>query len=225
MLMDEEYFLIVGGALYVFTGIVYEVLEDAAFDRLIMKKLRKYIAVGGRPEILRAIRMFVKAEPELVIDDPNIDPNYIVLRNGRINLYTSRFEDNDPSIFQTSYLNIDFDKNARASPIYDNYLDIVSDGNPQVKELMLQVHGYVASGSMNGKAFFVFYGPGNTGKSLTINLYSLMFPNEFISTVELQALGDRFSSGNLAHKRLNIGGDLPNKPLTPDVVKLVKGIT
>ena len=225
LLMDEECFLIVGGALYVFTGIVYEVLDDAAFDRLIMKKLRKYIEVGGRPEILRAIRTFVKAEPELVIDDPTIDPNYIVFRNGRINLYTGEFEENDPSIFQTSYLNFDFDKDAKYSPAYDAYLDKVSDGNPDVKELMLQAHGYVASGSMEGKVFFVFYGPGNTGKSLTINLYSLMFPNEFISTVELQALGDRFSSGNLVHKRLNIGGDLPNKPITPDVVKLVKGIT
>ena len=225
LLMDEECFLIVGGALYVFTGIVYEVLDDAAFDRLIMKKLRKYIEVGGRPEILRAIRTFVKAEPELVIDDPTIDPNYIVFRNGRINLYTGEFEENDPSIFQTSYLNFDFDKDAKYSPAYDAYLDKVSDGNPDVKELMLQAHGYVASGSMEGKVFFVFYGPGNTGKSLTINLYSLMFSNEFISTVELQALGDRFSSGNLVHKRLNIGGDLPNKPLTPDVVKLVKGIT
>lgn len=96
LLMDEENFLIVGGALHVFTGIVYEVLDDAAFDRLIMKKLRKYIEVGGRPEILRAIRTFVKAEPELVIDDPTIDPNYIVFRNGRINLYTGEFEENDP---------------------------------------------------------------------------------------------------------------------------------
>lgn len=148
LLMDEENFLIVGGALYVFTGIVYDVLDDAAFDRLIMKKLRKYIEVGGRPEILRAIRTFVKAEPELVIDDPTIDPNYIVFRNGRINHYTGEFEENDPSIFQTSYLNFDFDKDAKYIPAYDAYLDKVSDGNPDVKELMLQAHGYVTSGSI-----------------------------------------------------------------------------
>ena len=218
-------FIIVCSAIYMFNGIVYELLDNETLDRLILKELREPIAEIGRPEIISAIRAFVKKEPKLVIDDPTIDPNYIVFRNGRLDLRTMEFADNDPLVFQTSYLNFNYDRYNTHCPNFEKYLESVSGGDPDIKELMLQTHGYIASCSMDAKSFFLFIGEGNTGKSLTIGLDTMFFPNDFVSTIELQALGDKFSTGNLANVRLNVGGDLPNKPLTPDVVKHVKGIT
>lgn len=218
-------FIIVCSAIYMFNGIVYELLDNETLDRLILKELREPIAEIGRPEIISAIRAFVKKEPNLVIDDPTIDPNYIVFRNGRLDLRTMEFTDNDPSVFQTSYLNFNYDRYNTYCPNFERYLESVSGGDPDIEELMLQTHGYIASCSMDAKSFFLFIGEGDTGKSLTIGLDTMFFPNDFVSTIELQALGDKFSTGNLANMRLNVGGDLPNKPLTPDVVKHVKGIT
>lgn len=147
-------FLIVGGALYFFNGIVFEILDDNSLDRLIVKRFRRIIEMHGKPDIIKAVRTFVKSEPELVIDDPTIDPNYIVMRNGRINLYTMKFEPNDATIFQTSYLNIDFDPKAKSCPCFDKYLYTVADGDQERMELMLQVHGYIASCSMDAKKLF-----------------------------------------------------------------------
>ena len=224
-LMRRVNFIIVCSAIYMFNGIVYELLDNETLDRLILKELREPIAEIGRPEIISAIRAFVKKEPKLVIDDPTIDPNYIVFRNGRLDLRTMEFADNDPLVFQTSYLNFNYDRYNTHCPNFEKYLESVSGGDPDIKELMLQTHGYIASCSMDAKSFFLFIGEGDTGKSLTIGLDTMFFPNDFVSTIELQALGDKFSTGNLANMRLNVGGDLPNKPLTPDVVKHVKGIT
>lgn len=224
-LMRRVNFIIVCSAIYMFNGIVYELLDNETLDRLILKELREPIAEIGRPEIISAIRAFVKKEPKLVIDDPTIDPNYIVFRNGRLDLRTMEFTDNDPLVFQTSYLNFNYDRYNTHCPNFERYLESVSGGDPDIKELMLQTHGYIASCSMDAKSFFLFIGEGDTGKSLTIGLDTMFFPNDFVSTIELQALGDKFSTGNLANVRLNVGGDLPNKPLTPDVVKHVKGIT
>lgn len=218
-------FIIVCSALYMFNGIVYELLDNETLDRLILKELREPIAEIGRPEIISAIRAFVKKEPNLVIDDPTIDPNYIVFRNGRLDLRSMEFADNDPSVFQTSYLNFNYDRYNTYCPNFERYLESVSGGDSDIEELMLQTHGYIASCSMDAKSFFLFIGEGDTGKSLTIGLDTMFFPNDFVSTIELQALGDKYSTGNLANMRLNVGGDLPNKPLTPDVVKHVKGIT
>lgn len=218
-------FIIVCSAIYMFNGIAYELLDNETLDRLILKELREPIAEIGRPEIISAIRAFVKKEPNLVIDDPTIDPNYIVFRNGRLDLRTMEFADNDPFVFQTSYLNFNYDRYNTYCPNFERYLESVSGGDPDIEELMLQTHGYIASCSMDAKSFFLFIGEGDTGKSLTIGLDTMFFPNDFVSTIELQALGDKFSTGNLANMRLNVGGDLPNKPLTPDVVKHVKGIT
>ena len=224
-LMRRVNFIIVCSAIYMFNGIVYELLDNETLDRLILKELREPIAEIGRPEIISAIRAFVKKEPNLVIDDPTIDPNYIVFRNGRLDIRTMEFADNDPLVFQTSYLNFNYDRYNTHCPNFEKYLESVSGGDPDIKELMLQTHGYIASCSMDAKSFFLFIGEGDNGKSLTIGLDTMFFPNDFVSTIELQALGDKFSTGNLANVRLNVGGDLPNKPLTPDVVKHVKGIT
>ena len=224
-LMRRVNFIIVCSAIYMFNGIVYELLDNETLDRLILKELREPIAEIGRPEIISAIRAFIKKEPNLVIDDPTIDPNYIVFRNGRLDIRTMEFSDNDPLVFQTSYLNFNYDRYNTHCPNFEKYLESVSGGDPDIKELMLQTHGYIASCSMDAKSFFLFIGEGDTGKSLTIGLDTMFFPNDFVSTIELQALGDKFSTGNLANVRLNVGGDLPNKPLTPDVVKHVKGIT
>ena len=224
-LMRRVNFIIVCSAIYMFNGIVYELLDNETLDRLILKELREPIAEIVRPEIISAIRAFVKKEPKLVIDDPTIDPNFIVFRNGRLDIRTMEFADNDPLVFQTSYLNFNYDRYNTHCPNFEKYLESVSGGDPDIKELMLQTHGYIASCSMDAKSFFLFIGEGDTGKSLTIGLDTMFFPNDFVSTIELQALGDKFSTGNLANVRLNVGGDLPNKPLTPDVVKHVKGIT
>lgn len=224
-LMRRVNFIIVCSAIYMFNGIVYELLDNETLDRLILKELREPIAEIGRPEIISAIRAFVKKEPKLVIDDPTIDPNFIVFRNGRLDIRTREFADNDPLVFQTSYLNFNYDRYNTHCPNFEKYLESVSGGDPDIKELMLQTHGYIASCSMDAKSFFLFIGEGDTGKSLTIGLDTMFFPNDFVSTIELQALGDKFSTGNLANVRLNVGGDLPNKPLTPDVVKHVNGIT
>lgn len=224
-LMRRVNFIIVCSAINMFNGIVYELLDNETLDQLILKELREPIAEIGRPEIISAIRAFVKKEPKLVIDDPTIDPNYIVFRNGRLDIRTMEFADNDPLVFQTSYLNFNYDRYNTHCPNFEKYLESVSGGDPDIKELMLQTHGYIASCSMDAKSFFLFIGEGDTGKSLTIGLDTMFFPNDFVSTIELQALGDKFSTGNLANVRLNVGGDLPNKPLTPDVVKHVKGIT
>lgn len=224
-LMRRVNFIIVCSAIYMFNGIVYELLDNETLDRLILKELREPIAEIGRPEIISAIRAFVKKEPKLVIDDPTINPNFIVFRNGRLDIRTMEFADNDPLVFQTSYLNFNYDRYNTHCPNFEKYLESVSGGDPDIKELMLQTHGYIASCSMDAKSFFLFIGEGDTGKSLTIGLDTMFFPNDFVSTIELQALGDKFSTGNLANVRLNVGGDLPNKPLTPDVVKHVKGIT
>lgn len=224
-LMRRVNFIIVCSAIYMFNGIVYELLDNETLDRLILKELREPIAEIGRPEIISAIRAFIKKEPNLVIDDPTIDPNFIVFRNGRLDIRTMEFADNDPLVFQTSYLNFNYDRYNTHCPNFEKYLESVSGGDPDIKELMLQTHGYIASCSMDAKSFFLFIGEGDTGKSLTLGLDTMFFPNDFVSTIELQALGDKFSTGNLANVRLNVGGDLPNKPLTPDVVKHVKGIT
>lgn len=222
-LLQKCHFLIVDKAVYCFIGIVYVLLDDTELDRLIYKYQRDAIQMEGRPGVIAEIRKFIK--PESAIDSIEVDSEHIVLLNGRYNLSENRFEDNDHRIFATSYLNIEYDESNRYCPAFGSYLDTVTGGNDKMKHLILEVMGYLLSCNNSAKKFFVLFGPGNTGKSLFLSLMREFFPMQFVSTIELQDLGGRFSSGNLVDTRLNVGGDLPNKVLSADVIKTVKGLT
>lgn len=222
-LLQKCHFLIVDKAVYCFIGIVYVLLDDTELDRLIYKHQRDAIQMEGRPGVIAEIRKFIKLES--AIDSIEVDSEHIVLLNGRYNLSENRFEDNDHRIFATSYLNIEYDESNRYCPAFGSYLDTVTGGNDKMKHLILEVMGYLLSCNNSAKKFFVLFGPGNTGKSLFLSLMREFFPMQFVSTIELQDLGGRFSSGNLVDTRLNVGGDLPNKVLSADVIKTVKGLT
>ena len=62
-----------------------------------------------------------------------MDPNYIVFRNGCLDLRTMEFADNDPFVFQTSYLNFNYDRYNTYCPTFERYLESVSGGDPDIE--------------------------------------------------------------------------------------------
>lgn len=222
-LLQKCNFLIVDKAVYCFIDIVYVLLDDIALDRLIYKYQKDAIQMDGRPGVITEVRKFIKLEN--AIDGIEVDSEHIVLLNGRFNLSANRFEPNAPDIFATSYLNIEYDESDKCCPFFKSYLNAVTGENDKLKQLIMEVMGYLLSCNNSAKKFFVLFGPGNTGKSLFLSLMRGFFPMQFVSAIELQDLGGRFSSGNLVDTRLNVGGDLPNKVLSADVIKTVKGLT
>jgi len=63
---------------------------------------------------------------------------------------------------------------------------------------------------------------GDTGKSLLCALIALFFPETNVSRIALQDLGGKFALGNLTTVKLNISEDLPNAPLSPKTVSVIK---
>lgn len=222
-LMEKCAFLLVDKAVYCYIDRAYVLLDDVALDRLIFQFHKDAISMQGKTGIITEIRKFIKLGD--VLDGVETDQEHIVFLNGRYNLADNCFEPNGSDIFATSYLNFEYDPNARECEHFKSFLKFVSGGNDSLKQLILEVMGYLLSCNNTAKKFFVLFGPGNTGKSLFLSLMREFFPMQFVSTIELQELGGRFSSGNLVDTRLNIGGDLPNKVLSADVIKTVKGLT
>lgn len=113
----------------------------------------------------------------------------------------------------------------RKTPNFDNFIERVSNGRKEIKELILQIIGYVAMHSMEAKCFFLLGTAPNSGKSLFGEFIARLFDEEFVGTVPLTELRRRFALGGLWKQAVNVSMDLPTRALTEQEVSQIKMIT
>ncbi len=167
-LMKKCQFRLVDKAVYCYMDRVYVLLDDVMLDRLIFKHHKEAIGMHGKTGIITEIRRFIKLGDAL--DDVETDKEHIVFLNGRYSLVDDCFEPNKSDIFATSYLNFVYAPYSKECNHFKAFLKFVSGGNDSLKELILEVMGYLLSCNNTAKKFFVLFGPGNTGKSLFLSL-------------------------------------------------------
>lgn len=180
-LMEEYVFLLVDKAVYCYIDRAYVLLDDVSMDRLIFQHHKDAISMQGKTGIITEIRKFIKLGD--VLDGVETDQEHIVFLNGRYNLAADCFEPNGADIFATSYLNFEYDQDDKGCENFKSFLKFVSGGNDSLKQLILEVMGYLLSCNNTAKKFFVLFGPGNTGKSLFLALMREFFPMQFVSTI------------------------------------------
>lgn len=113
----------------------------------------------------------------------------------------------------------------RSTPNFDNFIKRISGGCKEIKELILQMIGYVAMHSMDAKCFFLLGTAPDSGKSLLGEFIARLFDEEFVGTIPLTELGRRFALGSLWKHAVNISTDLPTRSLTEQEVSQIKMVT
>lgn len=141
-------------------------------------------------------------------------------------LITQQVCEHNPDIIFTSYNNVALKKRKttnNSTPYFDKVLHNICQGDKSIEMLLLEHYGYILSGIRNLKNFTVLYGPKDTGKSLWINLYKMTVGNNFVSSIALQQLSDRFMTCELAGKKLNVCGDLDTTRFDVGMLKRLTG--
>lgn len=94
----------VGDLLYAFNGRVYQFVNEATMNRLIMGHCRQYVEAVGDASIIDRIYKVIRAEPEIsFILPPNPVP-FVALEDGLLNLETFEFSPHSPKPFVTVLL-------------------------------------------------------------------------------------------------------------------------
>lgn len=109
---------------------------------------------------------------------------------------------------------------------FSHFIQAISVFDKSVEQLLWEVIGYILSPDANSaKAFFVFVGEKNSGKSLLANtLCQILGPNG-VSGLSLNDMGERFALSSLAGKYLNVCMDLPDLPISRSSVAKLKQLT
>lgn len=228
-LIQTERIVIADGGLFIFTNSMYECLTEEKAKILILKRFRKEIADIGLPHYVKYIYEFLKMEPDIVINTKT-DPNLLAFVDGVLHLDTWEFEANKNFLyFVTSYITTPYtlyQKNfSLECPCFDQFVWDIAQGDAILIRRIWEIIGYYLTTDMAGKCFILLQGPGNTGKSIFGEFLTGFFNKEACSYLNMNQLGERFSSSLIVGKRINASFDLPAESLKPAAVAMIKMIT
>lgn len=155
----------------------------------------------------------------------NRSKELVNLENGVFNLETGELLEHDPRFrftyqVKASYLE---DPEYINCPTFEAFCRSSLDGNPQKRQLLLEIIGYICSDLTVGKCAFFLKGQPNSGKSVISEFIGRLFDPSLISDVPLHELGGKFSRAQLAGKKVNISGEIAGRALRD--ISIFKSVT
>lgn len=158
--------------------------------------------------------------------DMDADESIINFENGLLNINTMQLLPHSPDILSTIQLPCAWNPDADDAPVFNQFMEQFTGGDPDKRELLLQYLGACLSnvkGYRFKKALFMV-GAGNTGKSQLRDLAERLLGDENVCSVDLTDLeNNRFAPALLLGKRLAGSSDTGFLPV--EQMKIFKQLT
>lgn len=158
------------------------------------------------------------------------DPYVANVANGIVDLRTGELQPHRPEALLTKISPVAYDPEA-VCPLWDAFLNRVLRGDGSVIDYLREVAGYALTGSIEEQCFFIFYGPGQNGKTVCTETLAYVF-GEYAATAEMESLqvGER-SRGAARNDLASLAGArlvLASEPdasarLSEPLIKLLTG--
>ncbi|MFL2134178.1 phage/plasmid primase, P4 family [Desemzia sp. FAM 23990] len=134
-------------------------------------------------------------------------PNYILFRNGVLNIHTRELSNISPEFIITNQIPWDYNPNAY-DQVTDQTLNKMACNDSNVRSLLEELAGYTLYRRNElGKAF-ILTGEKSNGKSTFIDVLKNMLDESNTVSLDLNELGERFKTAELYGKLANIGDDI-----------------
>lgn len=214
-----------GSLLYRYNLGAYELLNENSLQTLVLATMEDQIKISGSSRLLETIPKFLRANKEISIENFSQPDNKVCLEDGVLNTDTQSLEAFTPLQFLTWRLNVKW-KDDNGCPNFDRYLNQVTRDDSILIQIFWEAISYILLAPDNrGKKFIYMYGVSNSGKSVLGRLLQSFFPEEFVSSVSMYDLGERFSLGSLVNKRINLCMDLSDGILNEKAISVLKRIS
>lgn len=178
------------------------------------------------PNLNRSKRTEITSYLDILIRK-NVKPdsaNLIAFKNGIYNLDTDEMMDFSPDIIITNKVNHNFNPSAY-NELADKTLDKLACGDKDVRLLLEEAIGYCFFRRNELRKSFILTGDKKNGKSTYLAVLKELLGDENTSALDLNELGDRFSSASLFGKLANIGDDIADDFIANPAIfkKIVSG--
>lgn len=178
------------------------------------------------PNLNRAKRTEITSYLDILIRK-NVKPdnaNLIAFKNGIYDIDTGELMDFSPDIIITNKVNHNFNPGAY-SELADKTLDKLACGDTAVRALLEEAIGYCFYRRNELRKSFILTGDKKNGKSTFLAVLKEILGDENTASLDLNELGDRFSSASLFGKLANIGDDIADDFISNPAIfkKIVSG--
>jgi len=114
------------------------------------------------------------AKEELKVDDTYFNQSFcghlLNVKNGTIDLRTGELREFNTADRITHQLKIEYHKDAKA-PTWMSSLNLWMQGDQEMIDFLQVISGIIIAGDPREQRFFLFYGPGGSGKSTYLNAF------------------------------------------------------
>jgi putative DNA primase/helicase len=150
------------------------------------------------------------------------DINIINMENGLYNLKDGKLEPHNPKYFSFIQVPVKYDPKAKCPAIQTVVTRVLK---PEDVTKFYELLGYLMYRSYEVQKAFIFYGPGQSGKSMMLQIARTFVGDSNCSNVTFQQMAeDKFAVAELHNKLLNEAGDLDSTAIkTTGTFKMLTG--
>ena len=196
---------------YVYHDGVYQVYSDDMFKGAIKAFVTDYdpilLKMGTIDETYRQLTTDLSYIPQTAL---NADENIINFQNGLLDIRDLSLHPHDPTILSTIQIPCEWTGTSSPTPVFDDYLDTLTDGDAGIRALLLEFIGACLAnvpGHRMKKALFM-YGPGDTGKSQLKRLVEKLLGFGNYTGIDMAQMEARFGTSSIYGKRLAGSSDM-----------------
>lgn len=214
--------------IYVYEDGVYKLYDH----NMLYGVIKKYISYYNEELVKMST---VKEAAQLILSDLtytpqdtlNSDESIINFQNGLLKISGDSIAlmPHSPEVLSTIQIPCRWSKEPKPTPVFDNYLSTLSNGDEAIKQLLLEFMGVCISnisGWRMKKSLFLV-GEGNTGKSQLKSLTERLLGKGSYIGIDLSEIEARFGTGAIYGTRLAGSSDMSF--LSVDELKTFKKIT
>lgn len=217
-------------------GLLKYVYEDGCYrlyaDNMLQGIIKQYIAdydeeLVKMGQISETLQHLLTDLTYVKQDDLNADEDIINFTNGLLRITENELTlmPHTPEILSTIQIPCEWKGAPSPTPVFDQYIRTLTNGNKAVEQLLLEFMGVCLSnvkGWRMKKSLFLV-GAGDTGKSQLKSLVERLLGTENYIGIDLKEIEARFGTGAIYGTRLAGSSDMSF--LTVDELKTFKKIT
>lgn len=164
-------------------------------------------------------REYKECFEQLKLSDEILHPNgffenqpFVNCENGVVDILRGVLLDHTPEFFFKHCIRARYLPGSKC-PKFMEYVEHITDGDKELKQLLRVILGYLCSHYNNAKLAVFIYGIPHTGKSVFLNVIERIIGEEYVAHTDLAMLQRQEYVANLSGKLINVAPDLKNESL------------
>lgn len=198
---------------YVYNGGVYQLYDLNMLHGAVKQFIADYDEELVKMNVVKeAVQLILSDLDYLSQDDLNANEGIINFQNGLLQVSGDELKliPHTPKELTTIQIPCSWAEKEVLTPVFDKYLDTLTNGDAAIKQLLLEVMGVAISNvkAWRMKKALFMVGDGNTGKSQLKSLTEKLLGKGNYIGIDLAEIESRFGTGAIYGKRLAGSSDM-----------------